>query len=69
MKRNAPCLDCENRASGCHATCEDYRVWRIEKDALNKKTRDEKLNDWATHEFLCGKRERIRNNRDRRKQQ
>ena len=69
MKRNAPCLDCENRAAGCHATCEDYRVWRIEKDALNKKTRDEKLDDWATQEFLCGKRERIRNNRDRRKQQ
>lgn len=60
MKRNAPCLDCENRAAGCHATCEAYREWRIEKDALNKKTRDEKLDDWATQEFLCGKRERIR---------
>lgn len=33
---NNPCYECEDRAVGCHATCEKYINWRKEYDKLKK---------------------------------
>ena len=27
-----PCLDCEDRAVGCHSTCEKYISWKVQED-------------------------------------
>lgn len=37
-----PCLNCEKRIVGCHGSCEDYKVFRKDLDAQNKRRREEK---------------------------
>lgn len=34
-------MNCENRVSGCHGYCEDYKAFRKELDAKNKLKQDE----------------------------
>ena len=39
MKRDAPCMDCDERRVGCHAECERYKVWRKQLDEQNRLAR------------------------------
>lgn len=39
-KTKTPCLDCEDRNSTCHATCERYLTWK-----QNFAKRDERRNE------------------------
>lgn len=39
---NAPCKGCKERAVGCHANCEKYKVYRKKKDEINEKIRSAK---------------------------
>ena len=32
--KNAPCLNCERRAVGCHSTCEDYLGFKSEHERV-----------------------------------
>ena len=39
----SPCKSCtDKRELGCHATCEDYLVWKKEMDDYNDKVRKRK---------------------------
>jgi hypothetical protein len=38
----SPCFDCKERVLKCHSTCEKYKAYRQEVDAVNAK-RDEKV--------------------------
>lgn len=40
----ANCKGCTKRSVGCHATCDDYKTFRAELDAINAK-KDE-LNEY-----------------------
>lgn len=31
---NAPCKDCSNRIVGCHSTCEAYKQFQLENEAV-----------------------------------
>lgn len=30
---NCPCMGCEDRAAGCHGTCERYKAWNGKRQA------------------------------------
>ena len=34
MKPKAPCKGCEERALGCHSTCERYKEFRAQQEGL-----------------------------------
>ena len=56
-----PCKDCERRVLRCHATCEEYRAWRVVKDDIKaERYREQRLKD-----DLIGMRTDKRAGRDR----
>lgn len=40
-KAIGPCMGCADRYPGCHASCEKYKGWRKDYDAMQKAVRDE----------------------------
>lgn len=38
---SAPCKDCKDRCTYCHAVCDRYLDWRRERDAAIARTRRE----------------------------
>ena len=36
MVRRNKCMDCEERHVGCHITCESYKAFRLEIEAIRK---------------------------------
>ena len=38
-----PCKDCGEREPGCHAKCEKYKAFRVERDAFNARKREESI--------------------------
>ena len=35
MHMTAPCYQCQMRHEGCHSTCEQYRRYRITREAIS----------------------------------
>jgi len=41
------CINCPERHTACHDTCEDYKKFKIERENANKKEREFMQNrDW-----------------------
>lgn len=36
-----PCNKCDDRFVGCHASCSDYKEWKLEQEKRNEKIRKE----------------------------
>ena len=36
MVQRNKCMDCEERHVGCHITCESYKAFRLEMEAIRK---------------------------------
>lgn len=36
MKKQSPCQWCEQRSATCHATCENYKLYRAELDEMKR---------------------------------
>lgn len=32
-----PCKDCKKRITHCHATCEDYKIWKADHETRRQK--------------------------------
>lgn len=45
------CEGCENRHLGCHATCEEYKIFKEEIDNINKERRLYKLERTIIHSY------------------
>lgn len=37
--KNNPCKDCSRRQKGCHSNCNEYIIWRADKDLINSQIR------------------------------
>lgn len=45
--KTSPCKECSKRTLGCHATCEDYLQFRVERDKINmEKVEKEASENW-----------------------
>lgn len=42
MDRTPPCKDCPRRKVKCHATCPDYKNWKMDWDAYRDKVKLER---------------------------
>lgn len=38
-REEPPCYHCEDRAIGCHGSCEKYKAWKSEVDRVNDNRR------------------------------
>lgn len=57
MKKVSPCMDCRDRAVGCHGRCERYKEWKGERDALLEVVnREKQKRDLATNYIRHNKR-------------
>lgn len=43
--RDAPCRNCTERHMNCHASCEEYKNWRVEYDEYARKVADKQRVD------------------------
>lgn len=50
--KDHPCIDCVERALGCHATCERYLAARAAADARREAARQKRDGDKAAVELL-----------------
>lgn len=50
----APCYKCEDRVLGCHSTCEKYKLYKKENDALIEQMRNVTIAN-AIHIDACHK--------------
>jgi len=61
MKTKAPCKECDHRAVGCHATCEQYKDWQIvHEDERAQLRRNMSAAKEADYFLVVTKNERIR---------
>lgn len=42
MNKKAPCHGCEIRFVGCHAVCMRYEAWKLTKNAVRAREKQEK---------------------------
>jgi len=61
----APCHKCEDRVLGCHSTCEKYKKFKQENDALIEKIRNTTIAN-AIHIDACHKTMKRKNRKKRR---
>lgn len=47
-RRKWPCKDCTKRTVGCHSSCEEYKLAREQRDAINKKKMVENYDTYVT---------------------
>lgn len=40
MKSENSCYNCQDRCVGCHANCEKYKQFKMEREELNKRKRN-----------------------------
>ena len=54
-----PCMDCSRREVGCHATCDDYKAFRAERDAyLAKESVYQMLEGYCVQSYYRSQRKR-----------
>lgn len=57
--RRAPCMGCEDRTAGCHATCERFRTYRAHIDAQReRRSHDAEERDMVIREVQRTKKRR-----------
>ena len=42
MNKNAPCFKCEIRVPGCHDVCIKYEAWRLTRNAVRAREKQDK---------------------------
>lgn len=67
--KKLPCYkDCARRHPACHDSCDDYRQWKAEHDAIMVRKRNEAMldgrSDWAGYSELYSDETRRRKKRD-----
>ena len=60
MRTLSPCLDCADRAIGCHGKCEKYWAFRAAADAELVDIKGQKAEDRNQREILFKRIERIK---------
>lgn len=63
MSGNTPCMNCENRKVGCHATCEAFKSWKEERDALFARTRQERYKDRDICSYIDERQRKLQKNK------
>lgn len=62
MDKNVPCYGCERRSATCHSSCEDYKVYKQEREAQAEMIRKNKQEDNMVTEIRI--RSILRNTKD-----
>ena len=44
-KAKSPCLDCKDRAVGCHALCAKYLWWKAERESTWERNKTQNANE------------------------
>ena len=44
---NAPCFHCAKRFTGCHATCDDYKLFQLQVEAARKRRIEDRAPDMS----------------------
>ena len=50
-KKDNPCFKCENRAVGCHSTCQEYLLWVEEYRAKKSEIQAERAKEDDINEY------------------
>lgn len=56
-------MNCENRKVGCHATCEAFKSWKEERDALLERTRKKKYKDGYLISYIYKRQTKLQKNK------
>lgn len=51
MNTTSPCMDCPDRAVGCHGRCEQYKAFRAEKEKEYAFRHEQYVIDMPTADF------------------